>query len=51
MPSHEHLVRCGGLGRSAQGSLQLDLHGPKQNVTLKIEDIVNGGAKVGHGAE
>lgn len=39
MPRHEHLVRCGGLGRPAQRSLKLDLHGPDKNVALKIEDI------------
>jgi hypothetical protein len=39
MRTHEHLVRCGGLGRSAHASLGLDLHGPDKNVTLKIEDI------------
>jgi hypothetical protein len=41
MPGHEHLVRCGGLNRSARGAraLVLDLHGPDQNVVLKIEDI------------
>ena len=41
MPTHEHLVRCGGLERSATGSktLQLNLQSLNQNVVLKIEDI------------
>ena len=41
MPTHEHLVRCGGLERSAKSAktLDLNLHDPNKNVALKIEDI------------
>ena len=42
MPTHEHLVLCGGLDPLRGGSasrVNLNLHGPSPNVRLRISDI------------
>lgn len=42
MPTHEHLVLCGGLDPPRRGSAScasLNLHGPSPNVRLRISDI------------
>jgi hypothetical protein len=41
MPRTEHLVLCGGDGRRRADTknLRLNLHGPSENVHLKISDI------------
>ena len=42
MPTHEHLVLCGGVAppqRSLPRPLHLSLHGPTKNVRLQIADI------------
>lgn len=48
MPTHEHLIRCGGLGRPAKGvkTLDLNLRGQERNVILKKSEITDrlGGA-------